>query len=210
MRNHMNLSYFRKSTRPFEETAARLADGAAAQGWKKLGDVDLPDGSGKMLLLCRTEWVQRLLKIDHTLIGFLPCAVTVLTKGDDVLVGTGQTAILRSLAEKPEVADLAAQADAAVKSLIHEAAGVGPQKPSRVRLYSTHTCPYCKMEKAWLDEKRVAHEVVYVDQDQREAEEMVRKTGQMGVPVTEVQYEDAEAEFIVGFDRAGLQRLLGL
>ncbi len=37
---------------------------------------------------------------------------------------------------------------------------------------------------------------------------MVRKTGQMGVPVTEVQYADADSEFVIGFDKDRLTSLL--
>jgi glutaredoxin 3 len=70
----------------------------------------------------------------------------------------------------------------------------------KVKLYSTLSCPYCKMEKAWLDEKKIDHEVVYVDQNQQEAIEMVRKTGQMGVPVTEIIHKNGDPEFVIGFD----------
>jgi glutaredoxin len=44
-------------------------------------------------------------------------------------------------------------------------------------VYSTTTCPYCRLEKAWLEGNKVEHEVVYVDKDQNEAINMVRKTG---------------------------------
>ena len=52
------------------------------------------------------------------------------------------------------------------------------------------------------------YELVYVDQNRQEAEAMVAKTGQMGVPVTEIQYDDAEPDFIIGFDQPKLANIL--
>jgi glutaredoxin len=66
------------------------------------------------------------------------------------------------------------------------------------------------MEKNWLDEKGVEYEQVLVDQNQRAAEEMVQATGQMGVPVTALEFEEGESEFVVGFDRNKLSALLGV
>lgn len=79
-----------------------------------------------------------------------------------------------------------------------------------VKLYSTTTCPYCKMEKSWLESNGVKHDVVMVDLNQKEAEAMVLKTGQMGVPVTEIGFKDGEAQYIVGFDKPKLAALLGV
>ena len=82
-------------------------------------------------------------------------------------------------------------------------------KVKSVKLYSTMHCPYCKMEKAWLEGNKIEHTISYVDQDQKEAIEMVRKTGQMGVPVTEITYEEGSPEYIVGFDVNKLSSILG-
>lgn len=82
-------------------------------------------------------------------------------------------------------------------------------KAKKVKLYSTTTCPYCIMEKQWLEANKVEHTVVYVDQDRNEAIKMVQSTGQMGVPVTEVVGEDSKSTFVVGFDVAGLKKLIG-
>lgn len=84
------------------------------------------------------------------------------------------------------------------------------KKPKRIRLYSTLSCPYCKMEHAWLDSKKVPHELVFVDLNQQEAMRMVEKTKQMGVPVTEIQYDDSDPQYIVGFDTAKLSSALGV
>lgn len=84
------------------------------------------------------------------------------------------------------------------------------QKIKNLKVYSTTTCPYCIMEKQWLASNKVAHEVVYVDMNQAEAEKMVRNTGQMGVPVTEVEYDDGALTYVVGFDRVQLAKMLKL
>jgi len=79
-----------------------------------------------------------------------------------------------------------------------------------ITLYSTMSCPYCRMEKNWLDSKQVKYNVIFVDLNHIEAQKMVEKTGQMGVPVTEILYDDAESEYIIGFDRTKLASVLGV
>ena len=75
----------------------------------------------------------------------------------------------------------------------------------KVIVYSTPTCPYCVMAKDYLSENKVKFEDVDVASDQVKAQEMVAKSGQMGVPVL-----DVEGEIIVGFDKGRLANLLGL
>ena len=81
-------------------------------------------------------------------------------------------------------------------------------KPKYIKLYSTRTCPYCMMEKAWLDSERIKHEVVYVDSNQEEAMKMIKNTGQMGVPVTEIGYENGTQDYVIGFDRHKLSKII--
>jgi glutaredoxin 3 len=81
-------------------------------------------------------------------------------------------------------------------------------KLSKIKLYSTTTCPFCIMEAMWLNNKKIKYEKVNVDLDQKEAEDMVRKTGQMGVPVTSLLYEDGSEKLIVGFDKPALEQVL--
>jgi len=83
-------------------------------------------------------------------------------------------------------------------------------KASKIKLYSTKSCPWCVMEKQWLESINVNHEVVYVDENQEEAVKMVKETGQMGVPVTEIKYENGEKEYIVGFDKNRLATVLNV
>jgi glutaredoxin-like YruB-family protein len=74
----------------------------------------------------------------------------------------------------------------------------------KVRVYSTTTCPYCKMAKEFLDEKGVSYDDLDVAVDAGARDEMIKKSGQMGVPVI-----DVDGEVIIGFDRERLTGLLG-
>ena len=72
-----------------------------------------------------------------------------------------------------------------------------------VTVYTTPTCPYCNMVKQFLTQRGIQFIEKDVSVDQAAAMEMVRRTGQQGVPVTEIN-----GQFVVGFDRAGLENLL--
>ena len=65
-----------------------------------------------------------------------------------------------------------------------------------IKVYSTPSCPYCVTLKKFLAEKSVEFKDIDVSQDQKELEEMVQKSGQMGVPVI-----DLNGQIVVGFDR---------
>ena len=64
-----------------------------------------------------------------------------------------------------------------------------------VKVYSTKTCPWCVKVKEYLDSLKVAYENVDVSADREAAMELVKKTKQMGVPVTQIG-----DRFIVGYD----------
>ena len=65
----------------------------------------------------------------------------------------------------------------------------------QVIVYSTPTCPYCDMAKNFLKENKVEFSEFDVSIDQEKAQEMIRKSGQTGVPVL-----DIDGTIIVGFD----------
>jgi len=80
----------------------------------------------------------------------------------------------------------------------------------KINVYATTTCPYCTMVADWLIGKKVKFEKILVDRDGEAARRMVEKTGQMGVPVTEIEYQDRKSEYVVGFDRDQLSYMLGV
>jgi len=77
--------------------------------------------------------------------------------------------------------------------------------PKQVKVYSTPTCPYCKMAKRFLDENSIPYQDLNVGQDKAARDEMISKSGQMGVPVVEI-----DGDIVVGFDRKELSEKLGL
>jgi glutaredoxin 3 len=72
-----------------------------------------------------------------------------------------------------------------------------------VTVYSTTSCPFCVMLKDWLIEKKVDYKDYNVGTDQAKAQEMIDKSGQMGVPVS-----DIGGEIIIGFDKPKLEKAL--
>ncbi len=74
---------------------------------------------------------------------------------------------------------------------------------AEVKLYSTPSCPYCRMAKDFLEGEGVAFTVVDVSEDERAAQEMVERSGQMGVPVLELG-----SVIIAGFDRGAYRKAL--
>lgn len=72
-----------------------------------------------------------------------------------------------------------------------------------VVVYSTPTCAYCNKAKQYFRENRIPYTEYNVAQDQRKAEEMVRKSGQMGVPVI-----DVNGRIIIGFNQPEIERAL--
>ncbi|MBI2334540.1 glutaredoxin family protein [Candidatus Daviesbacteria bacterium] len=81
---------------------------------------------------------------------------------------------------------------------------------AKVTMYKTTTCPYCKMEAEYLNSKGVQFEEIYVDQNPQAAEEMVKISGQMGVPFTVIQKDDGTQVTILGFDRDKINQALGI
>ncbi len=75
----------------------------------------------------------------------------------------------------------------------------------QVTVFSTPTCPWCSRLKAYLKEKQIAFKDVDVSRDTAAAQEMVRRSGQMGVPQAWIN-----GQVVVGFDRKRVDALLGL
>ncbi len=74
-----------------------------------------------------------------------------------------------------------------------------------VKIYSIPTCPYCIRAKQFLKDNNIDFVNFDVGVDERAAEEMVKKSGQMAVPVF-----DIDGEIIIGFDKEKISKALGL
>lgn len=79
------------------------------------------------------------------------------------------------------------------------------KKQPVVRIFSTKTCPYCVSLKAYLDEHGIKYEDIDVGEDKKAAQEMIDKSDQMGVPVTEI-----DNQIIIGFDKEKINQLLNI
>ncbi len=74
-----------------------------------------------------------------------------------------------------------------------------------VSIYTTVTCGYCKMAKDFFQKNNVEYQEFDVGTDLAKRQEMIEKSGQMGVPVITVG-----GDMIVGFNKPRLEELLGL
>lgn len=72
-----------------------------------------------------------------------------------------------------------------------------------VAVYYTPSCSYCRMVKDWLRNRNIRFEEYNVASDLARADEMIRKTGQMGVPVT-----DLNGRLVIGYNVPELERAL--
>jgi glutaredoxin-like YruB-family protein len=75
----------------------------------------------------------------------------------------------------------------------------------KVTVYSTPTCPFCIRAKQYLKDNNVQFEDIDVSENQEKAQEMIKKSGQMGVPVLEIG-----GEMVVGFDKDKIKAALDL
>lgn len=83
-------------------------------------------------------------------------------------------------------------------------AEAGRLRQPRVLVFTTQTCPWCVRVKQYLRERKVQFKEIDVSRNAKAASDLVRKTGQTGVPVVEI-----DGKPIVGFDRGRIDKLLG-
>ncbi len=96
------------------------------------------------------------------------------------------------------------------KSLIESSLYTSTSSPKeksqkRVKVYSTPSCSWCTTLKKHLDLNGIKYTNIDVSKDQNAAAEMLKKSGQQGVPQTEI-----EGQMIVGFDKNRINSLLGI
>ena len=75
----------------------------------------------------------------------------------------------------------------------------------KVKVFSTPSCPYCVTLKEFLKEQGIEFEDIDVSQDKKASDEMIEKSGQMGVPVVEI-----DDQIIIGFDKEKITKLLNI
>ena len=75
----------------------------------------------------------------------------------------------------------------------------------KIIIYSTPTCVYCRMAKDFLTDKNISFTEYDLSKDIAKREDVIKKTGQMAVPVIEV-----DGETMIGFDEGQLSKMLGI
>ncbi|NCT00128.1 glutaredoxin family protein [Candidatus Parcubacteria bacterium] len=79
----------------------------------------------------------------------------------------------------------------------------------KVQIYSTPTCHYCQMAKTFLKDNNVEYVEYNVAEDIEKREEMMKVSGQMGVPFIVIG-EGEEEEGMIGFNEPKMRELLAL
>ncbi len=75
----------------------------------------------------------------------------------------------------------------------------------KIRVFSTKSCSYCVILKQFLNDKKIEFEDIDVAENEEARKEMIEKTGQMGVPVIEI-----DNDIVIGFDKVKILELLGI
>lgn len=75
----------------------------------------------------------------------------------------------------------------------------------KVKIYSTPVCPYCDMAREFLEKNNIKFEEIDVSENEAAAREMIEKSGQMGVPVL-----DINGKIIIGFNVSEIKKALKL
>ncbi len=83
-------------------------------------------------------------------------------------------------------------------------------KQSKVTIYTTPSCVYCKMAKEFFAKHAISYEEKNVAEDAEARDAMIAMSGQMGVPVIRVSQDNGQAAIVIGFDQGRLKELLGL
>ena len=72
-----------------------------------------------------------------------------------------------------------------------------------IKVFSTPSCPFCVTLKNFLKEHNIEFEDIDVSQDKVAQDEMIKKSGQMSVPVIEI-----DGQIVIGFDQGKIKKLL--
>jgi len=75
----------------------------------------------------------------------------------------------------------------------------------KITIYTTPECAYCKLTKDFFRQNNISYEEKDVSVDDETREEMAAKSGQLGVPVI-----DIDGKIVVGFDESAIKELLKL
>lgn len=92
---------------------------------------------------------------------------------------------------------------AAMGNELSDATAEGTKRTMQVTVYSTPTCSWCNTLKSWLHKNNIQFTDIDVSASEKAAQDLVRRSGQQGVPQTEIN-----GQIVVGFDQQRLKQLL--
>lgn len=203
----MNLIFKRKSSKKASEILKALQESAEKADWQVLGSFK---SEGLNYISFCSKRILEFVVQNPQAVAFLPCQIVIKDEKEGSVLTIADPHLLATGTQNQALHHKVHELESELKNILIKAADLKEPEVEKIILYSTQTCPYCKMEAQWLADNKIEHEVVYVDKDQKAAERMVRLTGQMGVPVTEVVYKDSEPEFVIGFDKNKLSQILAV
>jgi glutaredoxin-like YruB-family protein len=93
----------------------------------------------------------------------------------------------------------------AKKPVKKSAKPVKKSEKHKVVIYSTHPCPWCKKTKEFLRANKISFTNKFVDTSKKNADEMIKVSGQQAVPVTVIN-----GKVIVGYNESSLRKALGI
>jgi uncharacterized protein (DUF302 family) len=202
----MNIAYFRKSKKSYHDTLASLRRAATDSGFTLLGEAALPGGNATVINICRPEWARTVVDTDPQLLGLLPCSVSVIEKGGEVLVGSPSPAILAQAAPTEEIAALVTRRKAAFGPWWKPRPG-RPHEADGAQALLKHSVPTARWRSpGWTGRRPHTSSSTWTTTRRKPRSWYARPAN--GRAVTEVSYEGGESEFIVGFDRARLEKLV--
>jgi glutaredoxin len=73
-----------------------------------------------------------------------------------------------------------------------------------IKIYSSHTCPYCEKLERYFDSLDLVYDKIYIDDSRDNLNELVALTGIAGVPVTVFE----SGEYVIGYDREKIDKHL--
>jgi len=198
----MKISYFRKSKLDKSEIMNNLENYAKNTGIEIWGIKETDDLT--LVGIYDKHLAETYKNINPELLAILPMIIFIVQENEINKVGLLNPEILNSISESKEMSYV----ENRFKKLIDEISGAKERIITKIKLYATTNCPYCKAEKEYLDSKGIKYEYTLVDLNPVSAQEMVEKTGQYGVPVTEIIFDDEDAEYIIGFDKERIEKIL--
>jgi len=198
----MRITYFRKTKITKEkiiENLKKYTENSKIEIWgiKEINNITLVAIYDKNLF-------ETYKNINPELLAVLPMIIFIVNEGEINKVGILNPEILGSITDFQEISDV----ENKLKKLVDEISEAEERKIKKIKVYATTNCPYCKAEKEYLDSKGIKYEYTLVDLNPVSAQEMIEKTGQYGVPVTEIIFDDEDAEYIIGFDRERIEKIL--